>query len=62
MRAGRGTIRYIGNHKDKKQPRIGIEMDYPVGTNNGTVGGKKYFSCAPNYGILVVPTKATIIK
>ena len=32
---------------------IGVVLDDAVGKNNGTVQGKKYFSCEENHGIFV---------
>lgn len=32
---------------------IGVILDEPKGKNNGTVQGKRYFSCDDNHGIFV---------
>lgn len=32
---------------------VGIELDNPLGTHNGTVNGKSYFCCKENHGVLV---------
>lgn len=39
-----------------------MELAKPIGKNNGTVGGFHYFTCPPNHGVLVVPTKVTPIN
>ena len=41
--------------------RCGVELDDPVGRNNGSVGGEQYFTCADKHGVLVVPNKVTFI-
>ena len=33
----KGTIRFIGVHAEDGTDRIGVELDNPVGKNNGTV-------------------------
>ena len=30
---------------------FGIELDKPVGKNDGSINGKQYFSCQQNYGV-----------
>lgn len=55
-----GTLRFFGRHKQHGMLRCGIELDHPVGKNNGTVGGDYYFSCEQNFGILCHPDKVTI--
>ncbi|ODQ79877.1 hypothetical protein BABINDRAFT_8069 [Babjeviella inositovora NRRL Y-12698] len=54
----RGCIRYIGKIKEIDEGAItwiGIELDEPVGKNNGSVKGTRYFVCGPNYGSFVKP-------
>lgn len=53
-----GTVRFIGPHHDaSKGARVLVELDLPVGKNNGTVGGHVYGAVAPDCGVLVVPSK-----
>ena len=40
---------------------LGIELDHPRGTCDGTKGGKEYFKCQPNHGIFVLPSKVSKI-
>lgn len=50
-------------HNDpSKGERCGVELDEPVGLNNGTVGGHTYFTAQPNHGVLVDPRKVLKIK
>eukprot|EP00040_Diaphanoeca_grandis_P037582 m.245811 g.245811 ORF g.245811 m.245811 type:complete len:241 (+) comp33840_c9_seq3:270-992(+) len=49
-----GTVRYYGPHQSKKRRIVyGIELDEPLGDNNGTVYEKKYFTCDTNHGVLL---------
>ena len=45
--AGVGTVRFAGKHMETGAARYGVEMDDPVGLNNGTVKGHLYFTCKP---------------
>lgn len=49
------TLRFVGLHKENGEPRVGVELDEPVGKNNGTVGGHAYFQCADKCGLLCHP-------
>lgn len=56
-----GTLRFYGERIGGGGLRCGVELDEPVGRNNGTVGGNEYFACNDNHGVLVVPNKVTFI-
>ena len=54
-----GMIRYIGfpdfSEKGHRYDGcwIGVELDEPTGSHNGTVDGIKYFECTPMHGVFV---------
>lgn len=54
-----GVVRYIGQPEFAEGTWLGIEMRKPVGKNDGSVNGKKYFSCKPQHGLMVRPSRAT---
>ncbi|XP_013102361.1 tubulin-folding cofactor B [Stomoxys calcitrans] len=51
----RGTIMYNGSLEGKTGIFIGVKYDEPLGKNDGSIQGKRYFSCPPNYGGFVAP-------
>lgn len=56
-----GTLRFYGDRIGGGGLRCGVELDDPVGRNNGSIGGVQYFACADKHGVLVVPNKVTFI-
>lgn len=50
-----GKIRFVGYHHKHKLARVGIELDEPLGKNNGRIGTALYFECPDNHGVLAVP-------
>ncbi|KAF8758986.1 Dynein associated protein [Rhizoctonia solani] len=55
--AGRGTVRFVGNTAFAPGKWVGIELAAPNGKNDGSVKDVVYFSCAPNHGVFVRPSK-----
>ena len=55
-----GTLRFFGEHAKTGLPRCGVELDRPLGKNNGKVKGNVYFSCKEQHGVLVAPGKVTV--
>ena len=38
---------------------LGIELEQPVGKNDGSVADIKYFDCKPSHGVFAPPAKVT---
>ena len=58
----RGTVRYVGPTEFGGTGGIwvGIEYDEPMGKNDGSVEGKRYFTCRPKFGVFVRPEKVRV--
>ncbi|EDW01875.1 tubulin-folding cofactor B [Drosophila grimshawi] len=56
----RGTVMYNGPLEGKNGIFIGVQYDEPLGKNNGSVAGKSYFVCPPNYGGFVSPLSVQV--
>ncbi|KAL2918331.1 hypothetical protein HK105_202258 [Polyrhizophydium stewartii] len=56
----RGAVRFVGKTDFKPGYWVGVEYDEPVGRNNGTVNGRKYFEARPNHGAFVRPNKLQV--
>jgi len=56
-----GMLRFVGEHATKKALRYGVQFATPIGKNDGSVGGHRYFICPPNCGVLVVPHRAKLM-
>ena len=49
----RGTVAYIGNTLFASGKWVGVILDEAKGKNDGSVQGKRYFTCEENHGIFV---------
>ncbi|OJJ06408.1 hypothetical protein ASPVEDRAFT_32709 [Aspergillus versicolor CBS 583.65] len=71
----RGTVRFVGpvpviphpgvdmGKVDPSTPLpiwVGIELDEPTGKNDGSVNGKRYFTCPNKTGVFVKPEKVEV--
>lgn len=58
----RGEVRYVGNKADGLPLGwwVGVAYDEPLGKNDGSLKGKKYFECLPGYGAFVRPDKVKV--
>lgn len=58
----RGTVRYVGPTEFGSAGGIwvGIEYDEPMGRNDGSVEGKRYFTCSPKFGAFVRADKVRV--
>jgi len=56
-----GTLVFYGERIGGGGKRCGIVFDAPIGKNNGTIKGHKYFSCEDKHGILTIPSKIIFI-
>uniref|UniRef100_A0A0K0FZ64 Restin homolog (inferred by orthology to a D. melanogaster protein) n=1 Tax=Strongyloides venezuelensis TaxID=75913 RepID=A0A0K0FZ64_STRVS len=54
-----GICRFLGETNFAKGIWAGIELDCPMGKNDGTVKGERYFNCLPNHGIFVTASKVS---
>ena len=52
-----GVVRYVGETEFASGIWIGVELDISKGINDGSVNGKRYFSCSPQYGVFAPPSK-----
>ncbi|KAM9541041.1 uncharacterized protein ACWYII_038749 isoform 3-T4 [Salvelinus alpinus] len=56
-----GVVRFLGETEFAKAEWCGVELDEPLGKNDGAVAGTRYFQCLPRYGLFAPVHKVTRI-
>ncbi|KAG2381295.1 hypothetical protein C9374_006284 [Naegleria lovaniensis] len=56
----RGQVKFVGKVQFAKGYWVGIQLDEPMGTNDGSTNNKRYFTCPPKHGIFIRPDMITI--
>uniref|UniRef100_A0A6Q2Z8L0 Dynactin subunit 1 n=1 Tax=Esox lucius TaxID=8010 RepID=A0A6Q2Z8L0_ESOLU len=57
----RGTVAYIGATLFATGKWVGVILDEAKGKNDGTVQGKRYFTCQENHGIFVRQSQIQVV-
>lgn len=59
----RGEVKFVGEVPEIKGSQlywVGVELDEPLGKNDGTIQGKRYFQAKANHGSLVKPCSVEV--
>lgn len=54
------VVRYIGAVEFSDGCWLGLELKSSAGKNDGSVQGQRYFTCKPNHGVMVKPSRVSV--
>ncbi|XP_046663567.1 uncharacterized protein LOC124356546 isoform X3 [Homalodisca vitripennis] len=57
-----GVLRYVGKIELDPGYWCGVEFDDPIGLNDGSARGVRYFVCPPLHGVLVPASKVALVQ
>ncbi|GAA5932529.1 hypothetical protein JCM1841_000239 [Sporobolomyces salmonicolor] len=60
--AGTGHVRFVGPTAFAAGKWVGVELEAPNGKNDGSVAGKRYFSCEEGFGVFVRASMVTLLE
>ncbi|KAK5583170.1 hypothetical protein RB653_004761 [Dictyostelium firmibasis] len=55
-----GKVQFVGTVEFSSGVWVGVELDLPLGKNDGSVKGKKYFQCTQKYGCFAKPKNVLV--
>lgn len=55
-----GVIRYVGPVDFAEGTWLGVELRSAKGKNDGSVQGRRYFTCPAGHGLIVRPSKVAV--
>lgn len=62
VQGNRGIVKFHGTTAFAAGVWVGVELEEPVGKNDGSVKDQRYFTTQPNHGIFVRPSAVALIK
>ena len=54
------VVKYVGHTDFAAGIWVGLELRNPRGKHDGTVEGRRYFTCKPKHGLMVKPSKVSV--
>eukprot|EP00450_Noctiluca_scintillans_P012578 CAMPEP_0194487060 /NCGR_PEP_ID=MMETSP0253-20130528/7477_1 /TAXON_ID=2966 /ORGANISM="Noctiluca scintillans" /LENGTH=559 /DNA_ID=CAMNT_0039327233 /DNA_START=102 /DNA_END=1781 /DNA_ORIENTATION=+ len=57
-----GIVKFVGETQFSPGEWVGVELEQPIGKNDGIIQGVLYFECRPKHGIFIRPSALTTTK